>query len=103
MELHEQHVGEQAPAVAKPPMNTHVVVGPYCWGKGITFQQALNRALYGYGKNYGPMPYNAYLSSENVEVDGHGRISAQALQRVREVRYEDGKKVVRVGANIKND
>jgi hypothetical protein len=79
-----------------------VVIGPYCYGAGITLQQAVNRAKYGYG-GHGPMPYNAYEASADWEVDQAGTIRASRLQRFREVRIEQGKKVVRTGSKLKND
>lgn len=79
-----------------------IVVGPYCYGAGVTLQQAVNRAKYGYG-GPAPMPYNAYEATSDWSVDHCGTISATKVRRVREVRVVDGRKVVRTGANILND
>jgi hypothetical protein len=74
------------------------VIGPHCYGIGRTIQQALARARVNRPTFYAasPMPYNAYRASEDVEVDGMGNISATILHKIREVRYRDGQKIVRL-------
>lgn len=79
-----------------------VIIGPYCYGAGITLQQAVNRAKYGYGGR-GPMPYNAYYVTSDWEVDALGTLRATKVERFREVRIEGGKRIVRTGSKLKND
>lgn len=89
-----------------------VVVGPNCWGAGDSLRSALGKARMNYpswyfaspGSPSGGMPYNAYEASEDFSVDGHGRIEAKSLKRIREVRYDDkGKQTVRVGSQVVGD
>lgn len=80
----------------------YVVVGPWCWGMGGSLKQAIKNAQENYPAR-GPMPYNAWVASDDVEVNEFGHVSARELKRVREARVEGGQLVVREGAAMKGN
>lgn len=69
-----------------------VVVGPGCYGsskKSVAgaVTSALKHAPRDYrGPHRRPMPYNAYKATADWSVDGHGRIEAAKLQKLKEHR-----------------
>lgn len=75
-----------------------VVVGPQCWGSGRTLQQAVAKCRNNWPSFYRSegMPYNAYEASEDFQVDDMGTITAQSLKKIREVRFDNGVKSVKV-------
>lgn len=77
---------------------THIlVIGPRCWGKGTTLKQAVMRAIQNYS-GQGPMPYVAYATPADAEVDETGAIvwddGSIKVKKIRSVSYQGGKQKV---------
>lgn len=85
-----------------------VVVGPNCWGAGKSMRQAVAKARINFPAGLmkdrsGRMPYNAYEASDDFDVGPSGTITGSRIKRIREVRYEGDKQIVRVGKKILGD
>ena len=91
-----------------PAKTLYLAVGPHCWGRGETPQQAIARCRVNYpaslmkrikGTNKPmPMSYNLYKGPEDLYVDEMGSVRWKEgkILKVREVLHdEDGKRHVK--------
>lgn len=61
----------------------YLAVGPYCWGKGLTREEAVRNAARNWPRNQYPKVkrpqdkhFSIYTSTGNFTVDGMGQISS---------------------------